>query len=288
MIKSNQMILKRYARLLRPAFLLLYMICAALPGTAQSYIEYVDSADHYIKLNKWEDAERATIAALRKMPANKLNYLLWSNLGEIRTRLGRLEDALQAFDIGLASQPRNVDLLNKRAATYLELGMDSLARCDIDSSLNIDSVQRWPLRARGLMRLSNRQYELAETDLKNLVKHFPLDDGAYKGLGQIEAIKGNSDKAIEYYDRALDIHQDDETWFYKITVKIDSGKTEQAEEDLRNALKRFPRCGNLFLLRGLIHKLKFQNEAAMIDRKLAIEYGSDPLTVEKILPRETK
>ena len=84
----------------------LVTICAVLSGMAQTYIQYVDSADNYIKRENWEAAERMTIAALRLKPANKLNYLLWSNLGDIRTRQQNYEGALEAFEIALASAPR--------------------------------------------------------------------------------------------------------------------------------------------------------------------------------------
>ena len=90
-------------------------ICAVLSGMAQTYIQYVDSADNYIKRENWEAAERMTIAALRLKPANKLNYLLWSNLGDIRTRQQNYEGALEAFEIALASAPRKELILNNRA-----------------------------------------------------------------------------------------------------------------------------------------------------------------------------
>ncbi len=262
--------------------------CAVLNGSAQSYIEYVDSADYYIKREMWNDAERMTVNALKKSPANKLNYLLWTNLGEIRMRQDRPEDAIQALEIGLAGAPQNTTLLNKMASALLQIGKDSLAMEELDKSLHIDSIQRWPLRMRGMLYLAKKEYEKANTDFERLMKFFPLDEASYKGLGQIQAIKGNSKEALELYSKALSIKGDEETWFYKITIEIESGNLNEAEEDLRYAMKRFPRCGNLFLLRGLIHKIKFQNEAAGIDRKIALEYGSDPLLVEKILPSEKK
>lgn len=280
--------MKVYIKFIRIITIMTIFNCAVLPGTAQSYIQYVDSADFYIKRKMWNDAERMTLGALKQFPANKLNYLLWSNLGDIRLALGKTEDALQAFDIGVIGAPENTNLLNKRAHARFQAKMDSLALRDLDKSLEIDSVQRWPLRTRGMWMLSQKRYDIARNDFETLKRHFPLDEGAYMGLGQLEAINGNSEKALEMYDKALELNANEETWFYKITIEIESDKLEKAEDDLRYSLKRFPRCGNLYLLRGLIHKIKFQNEAAEIDRKIALEYGSDPLVVEKILPSNRK
>lgn len=135
----------------------LVTICAVLSGMAQTYIQYVDSADNYIKRENWEAAERMTIAALRLKPANKLNYLLWSNLGDIRTRQQNYEGALEAFEIALASAPRKELILNNRAYTYLQMGEAEKALADIDCSLSLDSVQEWPLRIRGSLNLGDRK-----------------------------------------------------------------------------------------------------------------------------------
>lgn len=268
--------------------LICFVFCAILPGMAQTYIQYVDSADNYIKRENWRDAERMTIAALKTKPANKLNYLLWSNLGDIRTRMEDYDGALQAFEIALASAPKKELILNNRAYTYLQMGAADKAFEDINESLRLDSVQEWPLKMRGVLNLGKARYTDSEKDFESLRRHFPANASAYSGLGKLEAIKGNADAAISLFEKSIELEQNDDTWFYLILVNIENGKLPKAKEHLLVALKRYPRCGNLYLLRGLIHKKNFENNEADIDKKIALDYGADPHLVEQYLPKFKK
>lgn len=261
-----------------------FAACMSFGANAQTYMEYVDSADNYIKRERWADAERATVAALQLKPANKLNFHLWSNLGDIRTRLGDYDGALQAFDIALASRPESPKVLCGRAYTYLEMGETSKAMSDIDKAIEKDSTLAWPMRMRGTLLIGLGKYDEAERDFMRLKKVHPDDAGAFKGLGKIEAARGNSAKAIEYLRKSLDREKDDDTWFYLIMVLIEDDKLREAKEELLVALKRYPRNGNLYLLRGVIHKKNYENEQAEIDKKIALEYGADPHLVENYFP----
>lgn len=263
-------------------------VCAILPGMAQTYIQYVDSADNYIKRENWHDAERMTIAALRSMPANKLNYLLWSNLGDIRTRMEDYDGALQAFEIALTSAPKKQVILNNRAFTYLQMGDTPKAMADIEHSLLCDSIQEWPLKMRGILHLGNGKYFEAEKDFLSLKSHFPANPASYSGLGKISAIKGKSDEAIKLFEKSLEIEQDEDTWFYLVLVNIEADRVPKAKECLLTALKRYPRSGNLYLLRGVIHRKNYENDAAEIDKKIASDYGADPHLIEKFFPKMKK
>lgn len=260
---------------------LILIVCAFIDMKAQTYIQYVDSADNYIKAENWPDAERTTIAALKLMPANRLNYMLWSNLGDIRTRMEDYDGALQAFDIAMAGAPDKKPVLNNRAYTYMQMGRYRDALSDIDESLKVDSIQEWCLNMRGVMLFGEGNYEDAENDFKKLMRHFPGNASAYSGLGKIEAVKGNSEQAIKYLEKSIELRQDEDTWFYLVLVNIESDRIPEAKEQLLTALKRYPRSGNLFLLRALIHKKNYENDLAEMDRKIALEYGADPQLVEK-------
>lgn len=272
--------------------LLLYImiLLCAVPGMAQTYAECVDSADYYNKREMWDDAERMTVKALRQKPAFKINYILWSNLGDIRTAKGECEEALQAFEIALTSAPdkEKPRILNNRAYTLLKLGKDDEALIDMNESVSLDSVQEWPLKMRGIINLNRGKYSLAEKDFRSLQNHYPRNASAYTGLGKIEASKGNSDKAIEYLRKSLELEQEEETWFYLVLINIENDKLPQAKEDLLVALKRYPRAGNLYLLRGLLHKKNYENREALIDKKIAQDFGADPHLVERFFPATQK
>ncbi len=264
------------------------MLCASLNMVAQTYIQYVDSADNYIKIENWKEAERTTIAALKTMPANKLNYMLWSNLGDIRTRMEDYDGALQAFEIALAGSPDKKPVLNNRAFTYIRMGNYPEALNDINESLKLDSVQEWCLNMRGVLLFGEGKYNEAEKDFESLKLHFPDNAAAYAGLGKIEATRGNTDQSISNLEKSIELKSEENTWFYLVLVNIEADRIPTAKEHLLNALKRFPRSGNLFLLRGVIHKKNFENDLAEMDKKIAVQYGADPQLVERFFSNSKK
>lgn len=257
---------------------------SSIQSYSQTYIQYVDSADYYIRREMWDKAEEMTVAALRKMPANKLNYLLWSNLGDIRSSKGDNSGALQAFDIALASSPSDPKILSKRAYVYLLEGKKQEAMDDINLSLKNDSIQEWALKMRAMLKLGDGKFDAAQNDYEMLIRHFPANHDAYTGLGKIFSARGDSEKAASMFRRSLEIKDTEEAWFLLVLLQIENDKVPKAKEDLLVALKRYPRSGNLFLLRGLIHKINFENDAAMIDRKIALDHGADRELAAKLLP----
>lgn len=256
--------------------------------SGQTYIQYVDSADNYIKVENWDKAEEMTIKALKKSPGNRLNYMLWSNLGDIRTRKEDYDGALQAFEIGLNLKPGFLPILCNRAYMYLSMGNVKNAMADLDEALRIDSVQEWPLNMKASLMYATGKYDEAEKNYKSLAKMFPENADAYSGLGKIEALKGNSIDAKKLLNKSLGIRQDEDVWFHLILLDVENENFKEAKDNLYTALKRYPRSGNLYLLRGLIHLKNYENDAADIDKKIAIENGADPQFVEKFIPRRVK
>ena len=245
-----------------------------------NYMACVDSADYYIKKELWQDAEYFTLKALKTEPGNSANWLLWSNLGEIRMRLGKYEDAVDAFDVALNRAPKARAVLSNRATALIELGRDVEAISDLSKIIESDSISQWPLAMRGALLISKGELSAAETDFKVLRRNYPKDAGALKGLARIAGLQGDADKAVSLFRSAVEIDPDEESWFYLITILGNGGKLQEAGESLREAMKQYPRNGNFFLLRGWLHKLSYENDSAEIDRKLAIEYGADPKLIE--------
>ena len=278
----------------KPGFLseaIIFLILSVFSSSgvfAQSYEACIDSADYYAGRKRWKEAERFTVRALRLEPANKSNWLLWANLGEIRSRLDDREGALTAYSIGLSQMPESRKMLSARAALYIEENRIEEALDDLNAALKLDSTLEWPRMMRGMIMLGENRLKEAEKDFSLLKSQYPENTHALNGLARIRALEGKPDEAVDLYAQSLAISPDDDVWFYKITLLADGGKLQEASDDLYLAMKQFPRNGNMFLLRAYIHKLRFENEEAEIDRKLALEYGADPSLVESVFHSEKK
>ncbi len=250
-----------------------------------SFEECIDSADYYTSAKHWKDAERMTVNALRLKPANKTNWLLWANLGEIRENLGDLTGALTAYDIGLSLQPSSVKMLSGRASIHIAEKNIDKALEDLNMILNLDPSLEWPRMIRGFLLLDKGDLINAEKDFSILKSDYPDNPKSYIGLASIKQRDGNTAEAIKMYEKSLELSADEDVYFNLIKLKADCGQLPQAAESLREALKKFPRNGNLFLLRAYLHKLNFQNEEAEIALKLAKEYNADTHLIEAIFPK---
>ena len=256
---------------------------------SSTYLQYGDSADYYLKKQDWIKSEKYIIDALRTEPANKSNYILWSNLGTVRMELDNIEGALQAFEIALTSVPKSKTILTNRARTYLKANRVKEALDDLENVLMLDSVAEFPLRMTAALALQNGNFDLAEKRYKLLSLHYTDNNSGLLGLANLSQVKGDFDQAEKYFKEASAIEPlDEESESQYIYTIIQNNKIPEAKEEIRLALEKYPRNGNLYLMRGLVHHLQFQTDLEKIDRKLALEYGADPELVNQILPIRKK
>lgn len=259
--------------------------CAARAAESSPlYIALADSADMYIKNEKWDLAERTIIKALRLEPANFSNSLLFSNLGIVRTNRGDYQSALEAFDLGLAIAPGSAVIRNNRAMTYIIMRDYDNAIADLDKSLDIDSIQDWPLQMRGMLRVRKNDLAGAEADFTRLSRLDPFSHAAMEGLGNIEEVRGNFDDAIKYYDEAIKLYDNPETRSARILAKINSDKFSEAAEDIHQSISKYPEYADFYIWRGYLHRLNYRNAEAEADKKNAIIKGADPQYVQQFIP----
>lgn len=274
---------------MRRTLLILGASLCAFTGFSQTltrtYVELADSADNYMKRERWEDAERVIVQALRHEPANPSNWLLWSNLGVVRTNRDNYAGAMEAYEIGLAGAPRSTVLLNNRAWTQLSYGHIQEACGDLDSSLAQDSLQAWPRKMRGLLEIGSNPVR-ARRDLTVADSLAPKDAAVIAGLADLDAAAGILTKAQELYERSLTLRPDPQTSFKALLIMTEKGNFTEAQSRTISALAKWPQDANLHLLRALQHKITYQQEASEKERKLALGYGADPLLVQQILSRQ--
>lgn len=263
--------------------LLCVAACSSLFATSPQYIALADSADNYIKAENWDMAEKTILSALRLEPGNFSNSLLLSNLGVIQTRRGCPEDALESFRLALSIAPSSSVAYSNRARTYLQLGRYDDALADINSTLSIDSVQEWPLQMRGFLLLNNDPQK-AKEDFSLLSKLYPNNPLAKTGLAAVAEKEGNYEEAIKLYDAAIALNDDPDVRFSRILLKINNDKYSDASEDISESLALYPNEGQLYLLRGYLHKLNYRYEEASIDKKIALDKGADKQLVEQFIP----
>lgn len=261
---------------IRTFIITLLSLCALHSGAqtlTATYVELADSADRYIRQERWADAERVIVKALRHEPANKSNYLLWSNLGVARTEMKNYDGALEAYEIGLAMAPASTALLSNRARTYMAKGDKKEAVADLDKALSLDSTLQWPRKMRGLVRASAGDSEGALSDFRIYINRFGKDAAISEACGDIDVAKGDISGAISNYREAYTLEPDADLLGKALLSAYLYGRIEEMEEDLAEGIRKNPRNGMLYLMRAMLDKAKFQNSAMEQDLQMAKDFG---------------
>ncbi len=262
----------------------LLIASASLSASSPKYLALVDSADMYMKRERWEAAEQTIVKALRLEPANFTNSLLLSNLGVAQTNQGHYEEALESFRLGLTLSPRSSTLYNNRARTLLYLKRNKEALEDIEESLSMDSIQEWPLQMKGLILLGENRLDEAQSTLNLLCRHYPYNDVGMSALGRISELEGDKEAALKYYDEALRLSDEPETRSWRILLKISMEKYSEASSDIRESIEKYPENPYFYIWRGYLHRLNYRREEALADKKIALSKGADKQFIEQFIP----
>ena len=268
--------------------LFLIGVCASTGAQTLThrYVELADSADRYMRLERWADAERVIIGALKHEPANPSNWLLWSNLGVVRTHRENYDGAMQAYEIGLAGAPRSTVLLSNRAWTSLAFNRPGDAMADLDATLALDSLQPWPLKMRGLLSMAKSPVK-ARRDLVLADSLAPDDPAVLAAIADLEAADGQIEKAQTYYERSLKLRPDPDVTFRTLLIMTEKGDFRTAQIRTSEALARWPKDPNLHLLRALQHQKNYDFDAELREKNLAVAYGADIHLVDRILNKRS-
>lgn len=245
-------------------------------GSAQSYLQYADSADTYIGARNWVAAERAILNALRAEPANPSNPLLVTNLGIVRNHLENYSGAIESFDLALARIPKSTVALTGRAEALIALNRRDEALLDLDRAIEVDSMLTLPLTMKGFLLLQENRTEEALPVFNRLIQLQPEEPLSLAGHGDCLASLSRSKEAIESYKKALDKREQPEWRFRAGLLLLDDGDIEGAAEQARLSIAANPRDGNIYILMALIHKKRFENHEAEVASKMARDFGADP------------
>lgn len=251
---------------------------------SNEYLEKVDSADYYIKQKRWLDAERMLKEAMRLEPGNINNSLLFSNLGIVLHNQGKLEQAIESFSLGLAMTPNSFVLYKNRAAAYIDSEMFDEAYLDLTAAYNIEPSDLWVRNYHGLIAIQNGEFSIAKNDFMFILEQNIKSIEGLRGMAILSELEGNLQLAIDYYTQMLEEEKTAENYFSRAFLYIRTNELVAADDDVREGLKLNQFYGDLYLLRAYLSKLRYRNEDAEIDKKLAIKYDADVQLVQMLFP----
>jgi protein O-mannosyl-transferase len=184
-----------------------------------------------------ESALREFEAALRFEPADIRTFY---NIGNMLVLLGRTDEAIEYYKRVLEAKPGDADTCIALASARTIKGETALALNSYREGLKYhpqNSVLRGEL-ALALLKL-NRPDE-AITELEQLVK-IKADSTTYCNLGIAWTQKGQSNRAIEYYAKSIQLKPDNAKARYNLgNVYFTQNMPEKAIVEYRAAIRAVP------------------------------------------------
>ena len=196
----------------------------------------------YILKGKTKQAIKHLERCVKLEPSN---YEYWSTLGVAYFQKGNYDNAVAAFDNCLAINPKYYDAIVSLGMTYSKMerwekALDTLNRAE---ELMPNNYHALKAIARSLRKLS-RTEELEQLYHK-MHALFPKDPAFAMYLGQIEIDRGNTDKGLEYYRKAVEIDPESLIgWRILSEALVKIGRKEEAREarekykEIEDRLKR--------------------------------------------------
>jgi predicted TPR repeat methyltransferase len=136
---------------------------AAMSGTFEQARDFFTQGLAHYQARRYTDAERSFAASAALLPG-RVSTL--TNLGAVRLKLGKPQDAADVLEEALAREPDNVEALGHRATALAELGDHSRALACVERVLALDASlgQAWSLRGQLLKALGRAQEAAAAFD----------------------------------------------------------------------------------------------------------------------------
>ncbi|MGB8427382.1 MAG: glycosyltransferase [Desulfobacterales bacterium] len=224
--------------------------------------ELINKAD---SLFQQEQIDKAVDIFLKAIAANPLDGRTYIELAGQLLNHGRYENALEVLAEIPANQPEAVANKQLLLEGYSQEGMGNYAAakkcCGLVIERDLDNVKA--LNLIGILAYRNGDTETAEQHFKRSIELNHKYGEPHTNLGALVWEKGDSKKALEYYERGFSISPTDIEVANAYHEAISAtGEHKRAEKVARNALKRFPHCRKvLYLLIDLLIRQEKTQEA---------------------------
>ncbi|MGH7452417.1 MAG: tetratricopeptide repeat protein [bacterium] len=116
---------------------------------------------------------------------NPDQLMLWVNYGESLRRAGRVDEAIEAFQVALSIEPRFVALENNLAILYIMRGDTSKAVAHYKAILHVHPTLSDVWLNLGVVHAKSGEYEAAREAWKNVLKYAPNDSTAKAYLAKL-------------------------------------------------------------------------------------------------------
>ena len=203
---------------------------------AQDYHEVIEKAMAYTLKDSLVQAEQLFQQALKMDPANARNALLFSNLGTVQKRMGKVEEAIDSYTMALNITPYATSILLNRAALYLDKGLYDKAYVDYCNVIDLLPENEEARLFRAYIYMHRREYDEARVDYNVVVGKDPRHKSARIGLVLIDQNIGKTIAARNGINLLINDFPEDASLFkMRANIELEENYLDAALADLEEA-----------------------------------------------------
>lgn len=124
-------------------------------------------------------------------------------------RNAKYKEALQIFNSLIKEFPENADYFSERGVIYYHLKDKKRSLADMDEAVRLQPKKSYRYSSRAYIRGHFKMIDLAIADYRKAVELDPEDAIAHNNLGLLEEQIGYQDKAVEHFNIADELMEDD-------------------------------------------------------------------------------
>lgn len=208
-----------------------------------SYKAYFRRAFCYGKQFQYPQAIADAKKVLELAPATDKSYVPYAlyNIAWYYSKIDQHQTAVEWFTRSLQNTTEPEDVYNMRGLSYIEL----------------------------------KRLDLAEKDFLDTIKADPKNRYPYNNLGYVAELRGQFDKAISYYDRAIAM---DPKYalphFNKADIYRKRKQSDLAIQEYSNAISFSENYPTAYLQRGILYQQQRQYDLALKDFNSTLKYDT--------------
>lgn len=264
-------------------FLLLLVVVAsgtyATKALAQNdsistYEEWITASFDALDENNNAQAEQCLKNAMKLVPANPQNGLLFVNLGTIQRNQQKYQDAEISYTCAISLLEENTVAFSTRASLYAEMEEYQKAIDDYSVIIGRNPENEDALYERALCRLMNNDTVGARFDLETIDKFNPKSAKSRLGMAMVYKAMGENAMAVELYNALIKANPN--SWSLlrdRAEVYFFSKRLGAALIDIDKSISMNGKDPLSYFLRAKIRWAKGDREYARRDLNRAVELG---------------
>lgn len=264
----------------------LLLLCLALPISAQNAKSLIDKALGCVQTDSLPQAEKLYKQAILATQEDKQKVAIYYSIALVQRQMKHYADAIDSYTTALKIEPKSTSLLLKRAALYVEQGLNTTAMADYNEALLIQPDNKEALTVRAYLYSKRGEYDKAMTDYNHLRLLEPNNFDARFGMAMLAQKRKDFRSAMEQLNTLIsEYNANAALYLARANVEMDITHPDLALIDVERAIALDPTVPEAFVLRGDIHLRLKKKVLAQQDYLRALKAGASQAEVRPRLQK---